>query len=145
MLYLAVVGLEGRALKPGLEPSWLPGFCLALSIQNEVGILEFFFQHIYYKQNIKFTVIKSLLYIEHHIKCFALEFCSTTLYAKANETPTMKRKKGNTKSASVTPSHGEWLMAGTRPPTSSTRIISCHICKVAIHTERASLIRQRNI
>lgn len=45
----------------------------------------------------------------------------------------MKRKKGKTKSASVTPSHGEWLIAGTMPPTSSTRIISCNIVGVFQH------------
>ena len=51
MLHLAVVGLEGRALKPGSKPSWLPGFCLALSIQNELLTWESFF-NIYtsYKQ-----------------------------------------------------------------------------------------------
>lgn len=41
------------------------------------------------------------------------------------ETPTPKRKNGITKSASVTPNHGEWLIDGIAPPASSTRIINC--------------------
>uniref|UniRef100_A0A0A9DEL4 Uncharacterized protein n=1 Tax=Arundo donax TaxID=35708 RepID=A0A0A9DEL4_ARUDO len=36
----------------------------------------------------------------------------------------MKRKKGMTKSATVTPSHGEWFIAGRNAPASSTMIIS---------------------
>jgi hypothetical protein len=41
------------------------------------------------------------------------------------ETPTPKRKNGITKSASVTPNHGEWFNDGKARPTSSTNIINC--------------------
>ena len=44
---------------------------------------------------------------------------------KLTETPTPKRKNGITKSASVTPNHGEWFIDGNAPPASSTSIISC--------------------
>lgn len=47
-----------------------------------------------------------------------------TLNTRATETPTPKRKNGMTKSASVTPVHGAWLMDGNAPPASSTRIIN---------------------
>lgn len=43
------------------------------------------------------------------------------------ETPTIKRKKGITKSARVTPNHGEWFMDGKAFPASSTKIINCQI------------------
>ena len=48
------------------------------------------------------------------------------MYASPRATPTMKRKKGMTKSATVTPSHGEWFSAGMNAPASSTMIISCN-------------------
>jgi hypothetical protein len=38
----------------------------------------------------------------------------------------MKRKNGMTKSAIVSPSHGEWFNAGKKAPASSTMIISCN-------------------
>jgi len=50
---------------------------------------------------------------------------SCTLKTKPMETPTTKRKKGITKSASVTPNHGEWFKDGKARPTSSTNIINC--------------------
>jgi hypothetical protein len=36
--YLAILGLEGRALKPGSQPSWLPALCLALSAKIDLAI-----------------------------------------------------------------------------------------------------------
>lgn len=38
----------------------------------------------------------------------------------------MNKKNGMTKSASVAPFHGEWLIAGRIPPALSTSIISCN-------------------
>lgn len=64
--------------------------------------------------------------------CSLTEFCRseqlsviqlTTLNTSAAETPMMKRKAGMTKSATVTPNHGAWLMPGHAPPASSTSII----------------------
>lgn len=48
-----------------------------------------------------------------------------TLNTRLTEVPTTKRKNGITKSASVTPNHGEWFIAGKYFPASSTKIISC--------------------
>lgn len=50
-----------------------------------------------------------------------------TLNTRLAETPTIKRKKGMTKSARVTPNQGEWFMEGKAFPASSTKIINCHI------------------
>lgn len=48
-----------------------------------------------------------------------------SLKTKLIERPTTKRKKGITKSESVTPNHGEWLIQGKAPPASSTKIMGC--------------------
>jgi len=58
-----------------------------------------------------------------------------TLNTKLAETPTIKRKNGITKSARVTPNHGEWFMDGKAFPASSTKIINCqtnHIKKTKV-------------
>jgi hypothetical protein len=60
---------------------------------------------------LELEVVIDLKKVEHRItnKIF-------TWYVRARATPTMKRKKGITKSASVTPFHGEWLIDGHLPP-----------------------------
>lgn len=48
-----------------------------------------------------------------------------TLRERGMAMPTMKRKKGMTKSARLQPSHGACPMTGHSPPAPSTSIISC--------------------
>lgn len=62
-----------------------------------------------------------------------------TLRASAIATPTMKRKKGITKSASVQPFHGEWSMRGYAPPASSTNIITCAHISTRVSTKNTHL------
>jgi hypothetical protein len=48
-----------------------------------------------------------------------------TLRERGMAMPTMKRKKGMTKSARLQPFHGACPMTGHSPPAPSTSIISC--------------------
>lgn len=48
-----------------------------------------------------------------------------TLRERGIAMPTMKRKKGMTKSARLHPFHGAWPITGHSPPAPSTSIISC--------------------
>src|SRR4051812_25523486 len=48
-----------------------------------------------------------------------------TLRERGMAMPTMKRKKGMTKSARLQPCHGACPMTGHSPPAPSTSIISC--------------------